>query len=356
MARGGGAQGAFGVAFARFLARRLGFSLLVIFGVIVIVFFLSRIVPADPAALWAGPHARAEDLARARAELHLADPPPVQFVFYVRNLVAGDLGVSIRTHNPVLADIGALFPATFELIAAALVLAIVVGIPLGVVSGIRRGSALDHVSRVASIAGVSIPIFWLAVVLQLVFVTGLGLLPVSGRVSESVQIANPVHRITGFFLLDALLQGNSAVFLDGLWHLVLPALTLAAYPIGLVSRMVRTMMIEVLGENYIRTARAFGLPARLVHYRYALKNALAPAVVVLGLSFAYSLVGAFLVENIFAWPGLGRYAYLSVVSFDYPAILGTAIVVAAFYVVVNLGVDLVQSALDPRVVLGKGAS
>lgn len=349
-------RGASGLAFARFLARRLGLSLLVIFGVVVIVFFLSRVVPADPAALWAGPHARADDIARARAELHLDDPGPVQFGYYLRNLLLGNLGVSIRTHNPVVADMADRFPATFEVILAALVLAVLVGIPLGVVSGIRRGSVVDHASRMVSIAGVSLPTFWLAVVLQLVFVASLGILPVSGRVSESIRIGNPVNRITGFLLLDALLQGNGPVFLDGMWHLILPAVTLAAYPVGLVARMVRTMMIEVLGENYIRTARAYGLPSRLIHYRYALKNAVAPAVVSLGLAFAYSLVGAFLIENIFAWPGLGQYAFLSVVSFDYPAILGTAIVVAVFYVLVNLGVDLLQSALDPRVVLAKEAT
>ena len=346
-------RGAVGTAFAWYLVRRVALSLVVVVGVVVIVFFLSRVVPADPAGLWAGPRARQTDLERARAELHLDDPLPVQFYHYMADLVSGNLGVSIRTHNPVLTDLSQALPPTFELITASLLLAIVIGIPIGVVSGIRRGSWVDHGFRIFAIGGVSIPSFWLAVVLQLFFVTWLGLLPISGYVSESVRIANPVHPITGSVLLDSFLQGNFAVFFDGLRHLVLPAVTLAAYPIGLVARMVRTMMIEAMGENYIRTARAYGLPPRLIHYRYALKNAIAPAIVALGLAFAYSLIGAFLIENIFSWPGVGRFAYLSVVSFDYPAILGITLVVSIFYVLVNLGVDVLQSFLDPRVVLAK---
>lgn len=340
-------------AFARYLARRAFLSVLVIVGVVVIVFFLSRVVPADPALLWAGPHARPEQIERAREELHLNDPVPVQFYHYMAGLLTGSLGVSIRTQEPVIEDLAATLPATLELIVASLVIALLVGIPLGVISGIRRGKWEDHASRVVAIGGVSLPSFWLAVLLQLVFVSTLGLLPISGRFTESLFLANPVRRVTGFLLLDALIQGNVAVFADGLWHLLLPAATLAAYPVGLVARMVRTQMIEVLGENYIRTARAYGLSARLVHYHYALRNAIAPAVVALGLSFAYSLTGAFLIEYIFVWPGIGQYAYLSTISFDYPAILGVAIVVSGFYVIVNLVVDMVQSFLDPRVILGK---
>lgn len=349
-------RGATGTAFVRYLARRGALSVVVILGVVVIVFFLSHVVPANPAGLWAGPRAREADLLRARAELHLDDPLPVQFYHYLADLFAGNFGVSLRTHSPVLADLGQSLPATFELITAALGLAIVVGIPLGVVAGIRRGTWVDHGSRIAAIGGVSVPSFWLAVVLQLVFVSWLGLLPISGYVSDYLLIAYPVRRITGSVLLDALLQGNFAVFFDGLRHMVLPAVTLAAYPIGLVARMVRTMMIEALGENYVRTARAYGLPRNLIHYRYALKNAISPAIVALGLSFAYSLIGAFLIENIFSWPGVGRYAYLSVVTFDYPAILAISVVVSIFYVVVNLGVDLIQAVLDPRIVLAKGAT
>jgi len=343
-------------AFARFIARRAILSVFVVFGVVVVTFFLSNVIPADPAALWAGPQARPEEVARIREKFHLNDPLPIRFYYYVAALVTGDLGTSIATHRPVIADLLDFLPATLELILAAMVIAIVVGIPLGVISGIRERSWVDHLVRFLAIGGVSLPAFWLAVVLELVFVNKLGWLPVEGRYTDSLAIATSFREVTGFVVLDALLQGNPSVFFDGLIHLILPAVTLAAYPVGLVARMVRAMMIEVLGENYIRTAKAYGLPARLIHYRYALKNAIGPAIVALGLSFAFSLTGAFLIENIFSWNGLGQYAWDSSLASDYPAILGVALVVAIVYVVVNLIVDIVQSVLDPRVVLAREAS
>lgn len=338
-------------AFARFLIRRSLLAILVLLGVIVIVFFLSRIVPADPAGLWAGPHARPEDILRARAQLHLTDPLPVQFGFYFSGLLHGDLGVSIRTHSPVIEDMAAKLPATLELIIASLLLAIVVGIPLGVYAGVKRGRWPDHLTRGLAVGGVSVPTFWFAVMLQIVFVQLFSILPLQGRFTDNLAIQYPENTITGFLVLDSLIQGNFVRMFDAIAHLILPTITLALYPIGLVARMVRTMMVEVLGENYIRTAKAYGLPARFIHYRYALRNAIAPAIVALGLSFAYELTGAFLVEQIFVWNGIGQYAFQSAISFDYPAILGTAIVIALFYVIVNLIVDLIQSFLDPRVVL-----
>lgn len=353
MARGSGTAGLAGGAFARFMIRRVLLALLVILGVVVITFFLSRVVPANPASLWAGVHATPQAIAQARAELHLDDPLPIQFGYYLTGIFRGDLGVSIRSHNPVLVDIEIKLPATLELITASLLLAIVVGIPLGVLAGIRRGKWPDHVTRFLAVGGVALPSFWLAVIFQMLFSQIFGVLPLQGRFDDSLALAYPLRTITGFLTLDALLQGNPIRFVDAVTHLVLPSLTLALYPIGLVARMVRTMMVEVLGENYIRTAKAYGLPARLIHYRYALKNAIAPAIVAVGLSFAYELTGAFLIENIFVWNGIGQYAFLSVLSFDYPAILGTTIIVAIFYVVVNLIVDLIQSFLDPRVVLTK---
>ncbi len=347
--RGGTAGG----AFARFLIRRGLLAVLVLLGVVVITFFLARVVPANPAGLWAGVHATPQELASARTELHLDDSLPVQFGYYLTGLLQGDLGVSIRTHNPVLEDIGDKLPATLELISASLLIAIVVGIPLGVYAGVKKGKWPDHLTRLLAVGGVSLPSFWLAVVLEMVFVGELHWLPSGSRFSDVLSIQYPIRTITGFLTIDSLLQGNLIRFGDAIAHLILPALTLALYPIGLVARMVRTMMVEVLGENYVRTAKAYGLPARLIHYRYALKNAISPAIVAVGLSFAYELTGAFLVENIFAWNGIGQYAFNSVLSFDYPAILGTTIVVAMFYVIVNLVVDLIQSFLDPRIVLTK---
>lgn len=347
------ARGSAASAYARFILRRALLSLLVILGVVVIVFFLARVIPADPAGLWAGPHARAEEIREAREFLHLNDPPWVQFYYYMADLAQGTLGVSLRTHQSVLTDLAQTLPPTLELITASLVFALLVGIPLGIAAGIRQGSWVDHATRVVAIGGVSLPSFWLAVILQLLFVSSIGLLPTNGYVSDAILVTYPLKRVTGSAFVDALLQGNLPVLADWFRHLILPAITLASYPIGLVARMVRTMMIEVLGENYIRTARAYGLPARMIYYRLALKNAIAPAIVALGLSFAYSLTGAFLIENIFAWPGVGQYAWYSAVSFDYPAIMGVALVVAVFYVVVNLVVDLIQAFLDRRIVLAK---
>ncbi len=338
-------------AFARFLVVRGALAIVVVLGVVVITFFLSRVVPANVAGLWAGPHATAAQLAAAKAQLHLDDPAPVQFWYYLSGLFEGNLGTSILTHRPVAQDVATYLPATLELITASLFVALVIGIPLGVYAGVKRGKWPDHATRFLSVGGVALPSFWLAIVLQMIFVGELHWLPTSGRFTVSLAISQPIRTITGFLTIDSLLQGNLLRFGDAIAHLILPATTLALYPIGLVARMVRTMMIEVLGENYVRTAKAYGLPARLIHYRYALKNAISPAIVAVGLSFAYELTGAFLVENIFSWNGIGQYAFNAVLNFDYPAVLGTTIVVAIFYVLVNLAVDLIQSFLDPRIVL-----
>jgi peptide/nickel transport system permease protein len=340
-----------GAAFIRFLVRRSILAILVLLGVVIIVFFLARVIPADPAGLWAGPHATRADIEKARAILHLNDLLPVQFWYYLTGILHGDLGVSIGSQRPVLVDVETTLPATLELIVASSLLAIVIGIPLGVYASVKRGRWPDHLTRGLAIGGVSLPTFWFAVMLQLVFVQVLRILPFQGRFDNALALQYPIRSITGFLVLDSLLEANPVRMVDAIVHLILPAITLALYPIGLVARMVRTMMVEVLGENYIRTAKAYGLPPRLIYFRLALKNAIAPAIVALGLAFAYELTGAFLVEAIFGWNGIGQYAYTAAISFDYPAIVGVAIVVAAFYVVANLVVDIIQSFLDPRVIL-----
>ena len=340
-------------AFARFLVRRGLLAILVVLGVAIITFFLSHVIPADPAGLWAGTHATRQAVDQARATLHLDDPTYVQFWYYFTGLLQGNLGTSLVTHNSVLTDIAQHLPATMELIVASLLISILVGIPLGILAGVHQGKWPDHLTRVLAVGGVSLPSFWVAVVLQIVFNGVFHALPLQGRFTDGIQFTYPIKTITGFLTIDSLLQGNLVRFSDAAVHLILPSVVLALYPIGLVARMVRTMMVEVLGENYIRTAKAYGLPARLIHYRYALRNAIAPAIVALGLSVAYELTGAFLVEYIFVWNGIGQYAFQAVLSFDYPAILGTTIIVAVMYVVVNLIVDVIQSLLDPRIVLGK---
>lgn len=335
-----------------YIARRLALGLLVLFGVSVITFVIARVLPSDPAALWAGPRARAEQIARARVELGLDRPLPVQYVNYVKRFIAGDWGKSIRTRRDILADIRVFFPSSLELVTVAMGLSVLVGIPLGVVSATRRDRWPDHLARVVSLTGVSMPLFWLGILLQLIFFSTLGWLPLSGRMASEIRILDPVPMVTGFNLVDTLLAGNTRAFWSSLKHLVLPAVTLAIASLAVVTRMTRASMLEVLGQDFIRTARAMGLGERRVLYRHALKNALIPTLTVVGLSFGYLIAGTFLVEVVFDWPGLGFYTAHAILNVDYPAIMAVTILVATAYVLINLVVDVVQAIIDPRVRLG----
>jgi peptide/nickel transport system permease protein len=335
----------------QYVLRRVAHAGIVIVGVLLITFIVSHVIPGNPAALWVGSHPTASQIQKATQDLGLNKPLPVQFYIYVTDMLQGNLGISIRTHNPILSDVAVGLAATLELIIVAFIMAVFAGTLLGVFSAAHRDHVQDHVGRVVAIFGVSMAPFWLAMILQLVFSQTLGLFPLAGRVSTMVSILYPIRKITGFNLIDSLIEGNFIAFGDSAWHIFLPALALAAYPFGLTVRMVRTMMVEVLQENYLRSALAWGLPGRLILYKYALKNAISSTVIALGMSFAYSLTGAFLDEIIFVWPGLGTYTVLSILALDYPAIMGTVIVVATFYVVINLLVDIFQAFLDPRVTL-----
>lgn len=332
-----------------YIVRRLLVGLLALTGVSIITFVLVYIVPSDPADLWMGPHATPEQIERARSELGLDEPLHVQYSRYMGNFLQGDWGVSIVTKQPVLADLVTYIPASIELILFGLFLGFTVGIPLGALSAAKAGSGLDHVTRLFSLAGVALPSFWLAMILQLALSKALGLFPLTGRLDLLVEITSPVRRISGFYLLDSLITGNFTAFGDALWHLVLPGITLAAYPLGLATRMVRTTMLEVLNEDYIRTARAFGARDTKVLAVYALRNAVGPVLTVGALTFGYSLVSTFLIESVFGWPGLGRYASKAIVSADYPAIMAITLLVATTYIILNLAVDLVQAFLDPRI-------
>lgn len=339
----------------RYVARRLMLGLFVLWGLTIVTFVLARVVPGDPAARWVGPHATAAQIAAARTELGLDRPVQVQYARYVGQLLSGDLGVSIRTHQPVSRDIRTFLPASLELTVAGMLVAIVLGIPLGVAAAWREGRWVDHLTRLLSIGGASMPTFWLAMIFQLVFFKQLHVLPLSGRIDTMTPILHPIQPVTGSFLVDGLLQGNWPVVGNALVHLVLPAVTLATYPLGLVVRMLRSSMIEALGEDYVRAARAAGFGELRVVARYALKNAIAPTLTVLALTFAYSLTGTFLIESVFNWPGLGNYAAEAVITNDYPAIMGVTLVVAVLYVGLNLVVDAVQALLDPRIRMGAPA-
>jgi len=335
-----------------YIVRRLALAVLVLFSVSVITFIIARVVPSDPAAAWVGPRPTQEQIAQARRKLGLDQPLYVQYLRYVSSLLRGDLGVSVKTHQPILQDLKTYLPATMELVLFGMLMAITIGIPLGVLSGAKRNSLLDHASRLVAIAGVSMPTFWLGLLLQLLFFGKLGWLPLGARVDRDISLYNPVQQITGFYLIDTLLTGNWVALKDSLIHLILPAFTLATYAIGLSIRMTRSTMIEVLEEKYIMAARAAGLPERTILFRLALKNAITPTLTVLGLSFVYSLTGAILVEVIFSWPGLGTYVTNAVLNVDFPVIMAVTLVVTVFYVFINLFLDLLQAALDPRVTLG----
>jgi len=334
-----------------YILRRLAMAALVLVSVSVITFFIARVVPSDPAAAWVGPHPTQEQIAQARQRLGLDRPLYEQYLGYMRDLLRGDLGTSVRSHQPIVADIKAYLPATMELVAVGMVMAVALGIPLGVLSGAHKGSLLDHFTRLFSIAGVSMPTFWLGLLLQLLFFGRLGILPLGSRVSTEVALYHPVAHITGFYLVDTAITGNWVAFKDALLHIILPAFTLGTYAIGLTIRMTRSTMIEVLGEKYILAARVAGIPERVVLFVLALKNAIIPTIIVLGLSFVYSLTGALLVEMIFSWPGLGTYVTQAVISIDFPVIVSVTLVVTVFYVFINLFLDLVQALLDPRVTL-----
>ncbi|NOZ73721.1 MAG: ABC transporter permease [Chloroflexi bacterium] len=334
-----------------YIIRRLIMAIAVLISVSIVTFFIARVVPSDPAAAWVGSHPTEEQVAQARKTLGLDRPLYEQYFRYMQGVLQGNLGKSVKTHQPISTDLKTFFPATLELVMVSMLIAIVFGIPLGVFSGAGKGSLLDHATRLLAIAGVSMPTFWLGLILQLIFFGRLGFLPLNGRISTEISLYNPITQITGFYLIDSAITGNWVAFKDALLHIILPAFTLATYPLGLTIRMTRSTMIEVLNEKYILAARVAGISERTILFILALKNAIIPTITVLGLSFVYSLTGAILVEVIFSWPGLGTYVTNAVLSIDFPVIVSVTLLVTVFYVFVNLFLDLAQAMIDPRVTL-----
>lgn len=331
-----------------FLLKRLGTSVIVLFSLSVIVFILTRLIPSNPAVIYAGPKARPEELARVTAELGLDQPLHIQFGHYFLGLITGDWGDSLATKRPVLDELAQRVPPTLELLGVAMIFALVVGVALGVVAAIRPGRLLDSAIRFLSIGGVSMPAFWLGLLFQVFFVGTLGLLPATGQFSTEIKYLSPITQITGFPLFDSLITANWVAFSDGLAHIILPALTLAAYPLGLIARMTRASMLDVAEQDFIFTARAYGLRATLIRWKLALKNALPPTMTIVGLAAAYALTGTFYVEIVFNWPGIGQFAAGAMLAVDYPAIVAITMLSAAGYLVANLVVDLIQARLDPR--------
>jgi peptide/nickel transport system permease protein len=333
----------------RYLIRRLGQALLVVAGVVMLTFVVMRLVPGDPAVAFAGPKATPEQLAAARERFGLDDPLWVQLWNYVRDLVTGDWGTSLHTRQPVRDDLLLAFPASLELVGAALLLAIVVGIPVGVLAARYKRKFPDFGVRVTSMLAVSVPVFWLALALQTVFASNLGWFPVAGEYDSSLDTTSPLTLWTNITVVDALITGNWPILTSTLRHLVLPTLVVAAYPTGVIAQMTRAMLIEEAGHDHARLERALGFGETSILTRFALRPALGPVLSLIALVFAYSIVNGFLVEAVFNWPGLGRYAASAISSLDTPAIAGVTLLVALVYVLANLVVDLLQGLIDPRV-------
>jgi ABC-type dipeptide/oligopeptide/nickel transport system permease component len=334
-----------------YLVRRLILLVVVVLGISVITFTVARVIPTDPAVVYAGPMARGPALEEARRILRLDRPLYEQYLSYMGGLAHGDWGSSLRTKRSVLGDIMLFLPVTLQLVITSMLIAVIAGIGLGAFTAQKKGRFIDFVMRIFAVGGVSLPSFFIALLFQVVMFRILHLFPVGGMFSIETMHNNPITPVTNAPLVDALITGNFSAFTEGLRYLVLPVLALAAYPTGVVMRMTRSAMLESMEQDYIRMARAMGVPSRTIVYRYALKNALGPVLTVTGLLFAYSIIGAFFIELIFNWPGIGRYATTSILALDYPAIMGVTLMVALVYVFINLVVDLLLVWIDPRVVL-----
>ncbi len=328
-----------------YIIRRLLILVPTLIGVTLIVFFMLRLTPGDPAELLLGERATEESLQQVREHLGLNEPLHVQYGLFMKRLMKGDLGETIFTRQKVWIEIQQRFPATMELAVCALFISCVVGIVLGIISATKQYSVFDYVSMVAALTGVSMPIFWLGLVLMLIFSVNLGWLPLSGRLSVYTNL----EVITNFYVLDALLTKNWVAFKDALWHLIMPAVTLSTIPTAIIARMTRSSMLEVLRQDYIKTAKAKGLSYFKVVYKHALRNALIPVVTTIGLQFGVLLCGAILTETIFAWPGVGKWMYDAVMQRDYMVIQGGTLIIATIFIFINLLVDLLYAVINPKI-------
>ncbi len=334
--------------FARFLLRRAAALVLLCLGITFVAFAFTQLVPGDPVAANLGEQAAADPAAVAAFEERygLDEPVPVQYWRYLTNLLQGDLGESLQDHQPVRQNLATYVPATAELAIFSTLIAILVGVPFGVIAAVRWNRPTDHALRVVSLAGISMPTFWVALVALYVFFFRLGWFPGGDRLDPGVLA--PPHK-TGAYTIDALLAGQWSTAWNALHHLMLPALVLAAFNVALLTRYTRSAVLEVIRNDYVRAARAKGLAESTVLVRHVLRAALPSVVTVIGLIFANVLTGTVLVETIFAWPGVGQYAYRSAVTLDLPSIMGVSLFVAFVYIVVNFVVDVLYGVIDPRI-------
>jgi peptide/nickel transport system permease protein len=328
-----------------YILRRLVHTIPVLLGAATLVFIALRLIPGDPAVAMAGEKASVAQVEQVRHDLGLDQPLPIQYVKFIANTFTLQLGRSIRTGGDIREELVNSFGPTLELTIAAMFVALIIGLPAGVLAAIKRRTAVEYGIMVLSLVGISMPVYWIGLMLIYWLGARVGWFPLSGTVSNTVDVPTVTH----FYTIDALLTGDFSAFLDVLWHLVLPALTLSTITLAIVSRMARSSMLEVLSADYLTTARAKGLRETAVVTRHALKNALIPVVTVVGLQLGALLSGAVLTETVFGRVGVGRYVVTAITARDYPVVQGTVIIVAAFVVLINLVVDVLYAALDPRI-------
>jgi peptide/nickel transport system permease protein len=328
-----------------YIIRRILILIPTLLGVSVIVFFMLRITPGDPAELLLGERATEKALYEIREHLGLNEPLHVQYGLFLKRLMKGDLGETIWSRQKVWIEVKERFPATIELSVVALFISCFFGIIFGIISATKQYSIFDYLSMLGALIGVSMPIFWLGLVFMLIFSVNLGWLPLSGRISVGVDL----EVVTNFYILDAVLTKNWGALKDVLWHIIMPATTLSTIPMAIVARMTRSSMLEVLRQDYIKTAKAKGLSQFTVTFKHALRNALIPVVTTIGLQFGVALGGAILTETIFAWPGVGKWMFDAVMKRDYMVIQGGTLFIAAVFVVINLMVDVLYAVINPRI-------
>ncbi|MCG8366178.1 MAG: ABC transporter permease [Pseudanabaenales cyanobacterium] len=331
----------------RYILRRLLNLIPVLLGITFLVFAFLHLIPGDPAVVLLGDRAAPDQVEALRERMGLNEPLPLQYLSFLWNLIRFDFGKSIITGFPIIEELKIRWPATFELSVAAMLIALTLGIPAGVIAAVRKNSVLDNLTMSGSLIGVSMPVYWLGLLLIYLFAVNLQWLPPSGRIS--IQVGLSFQPITGFYLLDTLIQGDITAFRDTIAHLILPALTLSTIPLAILARITRSAMLEVLSQDYIRTARAKGVLEPRVIFKHALKNAMLPVVTIVGLEFGTLLGGAILTETIFAWPGIGAWIYGGILNRDYPVVQGGVIFVAIAFVLINLLVDISYALLDPRI-------
>jgi peptide/nickel transport system permease protein len=331
----------------RYIARRLLSLLPVLLGITLLVFLFLHLIPGDPALVMVGERATPQQVEALRERLGLNEPLPVQYLKFLGGLLRLDLGNSIISGIPVAQEIRNRWPASFELAVASMLFAVMISVPAGIIAAVRKDKWADNAAMSVSLIGVSMPVYWLGLLLIYLFAVFLGWLPPSGRIGVDQGFA--FQPITGFFVLDAILQLNFVALGDVLSHLVLPAIALGTIPLAIIARITRSAMLEVLSQDYIRTARAKGLVERWVILKHALKNALLPVITIIGLQFGTLLSGAILTETIFSWPGIGSWIYQGILARDYPVVQGGVVFVSVTFVLVNLLVDLSYAFFDPRI-------